>query len=107
MTEIRDVMQVCRNGHVVTDQFHAIPVSRSAHCVKCGETTLWQCETCGHPLQGAKVDLGLTLVGHQRPSPYCPACGAAFPWAQVRRQTSDKSALEKLTGLLRRLPRVV
>jgi REase_DpnII-MboI/Uncharacterized protein conserved in bacteria (DUF2321) len=103
---VRDVMQVCRNGHVTTDLLRSCPERGLTHCDRCGATTMDHCLTCGRALPGAIAVLGFQPVGVRRPPLYCAACGAAFPWAEQPRRAAPAS-LEKLEDLLRRLPRVI
>ncbi len=100
-----DVMQVCRNGHVVTDLLHANPTSALPHCDRCGAPTIDRCPTCGLELPGAVAVPGIQPVGTRRPAPFCSACGAPFPWAD--RPAVTQAPLLALETLLQRLPRVV
>lgn len=102
----QDVMQVCWNGHVITDLLRTHPERGMTHCHRCGGQTLCQCLTCGQELPGAIPVPGLLPVGESRPPRYCSECGAAFPWA---RQTTLPATgpLVTLGVVLRRLPRVV
>ncbi len=104
-TSARDVMLVCRNGHVITDRLRTCPESEAVHCDRCGAATLDRCPTCGHALPGAVHLPGLLPVGHPQPPAYCSLCGAAFPW--TRRPASPAPPVAALEGLLRRLPRVI
>ena len=104
---VQDVMQVCRNGHVITDLLRPDPGSGLSHCDRCGASTLARCPTCGRELPGAVVVPGLRPVGARQPPPYCAFCGAAFPWARQPRTPPAWVALARLEELLRRLPRVV
>jgi hypothetical protein len=107
MTETaQDVMQVCLNGHVITDRLRARPEHALSRCDRCGAPTVHRCPTCGRDLPGALEALGLEPIGKPEPPPHCPLCGAAFPWAR-RRAAPPPNALTVLDGLLRRLPRVV
>jgi hypothetical protein len=107
MTEVTpDVMQVCRNGHVITDLLRSCPERGLSHCDRCGTATLDRCLTCGTELAGAIAVPGLQPVGNRPPPLYCPACGAAFPWTQ-RPAALAPPALACLETLLRRLPRAV
>jgi hypothetical protein len=102
----QDVMQVCRNGHVITDLLRTCPERAQTHCDRCGSVTIDRCPTCGHELPGAFVVPGLQPVG-ARPAPlFCERCGAAFPWTRQRR-LPPREPVAILENLLRRLPRVI
>jgi hypothetical protein len=104
-TDALDVMQVCRNGHVITGRLLADPASGRTHCDRCGAVTLEGCPTCGEPLPGVGRVLDLVTIGTQPPPGYCPRCGGAFPW--LRRPRPAPEPLERLETLLRRLPQTV
>jgi hypothetical protein len=103
---VQDVMQVCRNGHVITDLLHNCPEQGLTHCDRCGAATMDRCSTCGRELPGAIAVPGFEPVGTRRPPLYCADCGAAFPWTE-RPSAAAPDALANLEKLLRRLPRVV
>jgi hypothetical protein len=104
---VRDVMQVCRNGHVITDLLHTFPEHGRTHCDRCGSPTLSRCQTCGHELPGAIPVPGLTPVGAPQPPQQCPTCGATFPWTLRRSPPRNLGAFTTLEDLLRRMPRAV
>jgi hypothetical protein len=101
----QDVMQVCRNGHVVTNQMRTRPEQARHHCEHCGATTLHACSTCGLELPGALVVPGLQPIGMPEPPRFCSNCGAAFPWQ--RRPAAVIAAANTLESFLRRLPLAV
>src|SRR3954471_11740020 len=101
---LQDVMQVCRNGHVVTDLLWSSPERGLSHCDRCGAATLSACPTCGKELPGALVVPGLQPVGAERPPSYCSTCGAAFPWTEKRSLPAAPDALGRLCELCGRLP---
>src|SRR5260370_14049575 len=106
--QFQDVMQVCRNGHVITDLVHACPARGLSHCDRCGAETLDHCLTCGQEILGAVPVPGMfALSGHMRPPDFCATCGAAFPWAQQAESPAEASPFELLEHFLDRLPRVV
>jgi REase_DpnII-MboI/Uncharacterized protein conserved in bacteria (DUF2321) len=102
----QDVMQVCRNGHVITDLLRTYPERGLTHCDRCGAATVECCLTCGRELPGAVYVPGLLPVGGRQPPWYCATCGAPFPWAD-RPSPAAPGTLALLEPLLRRLPRVV
>jgi hypothetical protein len=102
----QDVMQVCLNGHVITDRLRGRPEQALSRCDRCGAATVHRCATCGRDLPGALEVLGLEPVGRPEPPAYCALCGAALPWTR-RRGVPPPNALTTLDGLLRRLPRAV
>ena len=101
-----DVMQVCLNGHVITDLLHTFPERALGHCDRCGAGTLNRCRTCGQEIPGAVYVPEAVPIGCRRPPEYCAACGAAFPWAVGRRTPRSPTAIAVLESLLRRLPLV-
>jgi hypothetical protein len=100
-------MQVCRNGHVITDLLHIYPDRGLSHCDRCGAATLDRCATCGMEIPGAVHVPGLVPVGRSQPPEFCSACGAAFPWSRKSESAAISDPLIVLERLLRRLPRVV
>jgi DpnII restriction endonuclease/uncharacterized protein DUF2321 len=103
---VQDAMQVCRNGHVITDLAHAHPERRRTHCDRCGATTLDRCATCGTELPGTVRVPGLSPVGTRRPPRCCAVCGAAFPWVRAP-QRAAPDPVAPLEATLRRLPLVI
>ncbi len=103
--DLRDVMQVCYNGHVITDLLKSCPQLRQSTCDQCGAATLDHCLTCGAELPGAVPTPG--LVGSRRAPERCLRCGAPFPWTQANPAPAPDDALTPLTKALRRLPRVI
>jgi hypothetical protein len=101
----RDVLQVCRNGHVITDLLLAHPELGRSHCERCGATTFSRCPVCGRDLPGAMPVPGLVPIGERRAPEHCPHCGAAFPWADQPAPPRLSVTVELLEKLLRRLPR--
>ena len=113
---LRDVMQVCRNGHVITDLFHTCPERGQSHCDRCGAETLDRCLTCGQEILGAVPVPGMvTLSGYVRPPDFCSTCGAAFPWTRLSSPPAGEDEhggglappLQILETFCRRLPRVI
>lgn len=100
-------MQVCRNGHVITDLLHSFPERGRGYCEQCGADTLDRCPTCGRHLTGAVLVPGLVPMAASAPPSYCSHCGAAFPWTAPCPDHEPSDALVRLETLLRRLPRVI
>jgi hypothetical protein len=103
----QDVMQVCRNGHVITDRLRCHPERGLGQCDRCGAPTLDRCATCGKGLVGAVSVAGLVPVGRLRPPQKCLACGMPFPWAQLAAPTEPENPFAPLETMLRRLPRTI
>ncbi|HWG44857.1 MAG TPA: DUF2321 domain-containing protein [Gemmataceae bacterium] len=103
---VQDVMQVCRNGHVITDLLRTYPERGLPYCDRCGADTVIHCSTCGQELPGAVAVGGLQPIGVRQPPAYCATCGAAFPWTEQRRPPKQES-LAVLETMLRRLPLVI
>jgi hypothetical protein len=99
------VMQVCRQGHVITGLLQVVPGQGLSHCDRCGAETIDRCPTCGQDLAGSAYVPGLVPIGRLRPPAYCSGCGARFPWTKAP-SAPAVAALPRLEILLRRLPRV-
>jgi hypothetical protein len=104
---VRDVMQVCLGGHVITDVLASHPEQALAHCDRCGATTISRCATCGEEIPGSTAAFGLTPIGRRRPPSHCPSCGAAFPWAERPASSAGSDTMTVLASLLRRLPETI
>jgi hypothetical protein len=103
--DARDVMMVCRNGHIITDRMRSQPEQMRTHCDRCGAGTVFACATCGTELPGAVALPGLATVGKRQPPLYCSICGAAFPWTRKQIPLPPEGLLPILEMFLRRLPR--
>ena len=106
VTSVQDIMQVCRNGHVITDLLRTYPERALTRCDRCGAVTMERCPTCGHELRGATIVPGMQPVGAHPAPHFCSMCGVAFPWTRQRRPP-QREPLEILENLLRRLPQVI
>lgn len=47
-----DVMQVCLNGHQITDEVIFTPQHKKPFCPECGAATITACPECQAPIQG-------------------------------------------------------
>lgn len=104
---VRDVMQVCLGGHVITDVLASHPEQGMRCCDRCGAPTMSRCATCGVEIPGSTAAFGLTPIGRPRPPAHCPSCGAAFPWAERPSASATPDTLATLESLLRRLPETI
>lgn len=100
------IMQVCRNGHVITGLLQVVPGQGLSHCDRCGAETMDRCPTCGQGLAGSAYVPGLVPIGRLRPPAYCSACGARLPWTKASSAAPAGTAPARLETLLRRLPRM-
>jgi|RhiMethySRZTD1v2_1073278.scaffolds.fasta_scaffold221764_1 DpnII restriction endonuclease/uncharacterized protein DUF2321 len=103
--ERRDLMLICRNGHVITDRLRARPDLRLPRCDVCGADTLDRCPTCAHLFAGAFPVPGFEPVGTRGAPAVCTTCGTTFPWARPEEPAIDEP-LSRLERLFRRLPRL-
>jgi hypothetical protein len=88
-----DVMQVCANGHKITELWQSHPEYRQDFCAKCGAATTTKCAGCETPIQGHNHDSAVISTRGRTIPKYCTKCGRAFLW-QV-------AALENLEGVLK------
>lgn len=78
-----DVMQVCRNGHRITDSFHEFPAERQNACAKCGGETIHECEECNTPIRGHNNTEGVILARAAPVPDFCQECGEPYPWTST------------------------
>lgn len=90
-----DQMQVCENGHQITDRARTAPQFRQAFCAVCGTATLDSCRSCNAPIKGDYITENVVFIGSTTtPVPsYCDGCGTPYPWRLA--------AIENLTEVLR------
>jgi hypothetical protein len=103
----QDVMQVCRNGHVVTDRLRSSPERSRHNCERCGAVTLHACATCGQELPGAIIVPGLEPLGARRAPLFCSRCGADFPWQARSPDERPVAPGATLEAFCHRLPQVI
>lgn len=102
-----DALQVCLNGHVITDYYHYHPKDRKDYCHICGEKTICVCQECKKEIQGARITFvnGILYPGFSKtaiPS-YCKYCGSAFPWAGKEKESDVASDSENPIELVERI----
>ena len=85
-------MQVCLNGHQITDSANAMPQFRKAFCAECGAKTIMGCPECHATIQGHYYSPGVLSIRETPVPNNCHSCGTAFPW----RQDAIASAIEIL-----------
>lgn len=75
-----DTMQVCENGHLITDMASKYPQHKKARCPQCGAATITACKNCNAPIPGHyHVPDGISVYTAPRPD-FCQNCGEPFPW---------------------------
>lgn len=94
MREGYDVMQVCLNGHMITDTAMRDPYRQKPNCPECGARTITECLKCSAPIQGAP--LGAFSFQKRPVPPFCWSCGAEYPW----REAAIAKRIEKLRLLI-------
>ena len=77
-----DVMQVCLNGHQISEYAETMPQFGKPFCPNCGAKTITACPECQAPIQG-RYETPWVFFVSQTPVPNnCYACGTAYPWRQ-------------------------
>ena len=73
-----DVMQVCMQGHKITERYNSSPEHRQEYCEQCGSETITSCQECGANIRGHYNVDGAVVVGSETDVPsYCHYCGEA------------------------------
>lgn len=78
-----DVMQVCKQGHKITERYATHPEHRQNYCEVCGSETITSCQECGASIRGNYDVDGVVAVGSDKDVPsYCHDCGESYPWIE-------------------------
>lgn len=77
-----DTLQVCLNGHSITDRYYDSSHRRQDYCNKCGAKTIIECQECGEEIEGDRLDSSVLIVSTKSAPDYCENCGTPFPWTQ-------------------------
>jgi len=76
-----DVMQVCLNGHKITDRYITSSEVRQSNCDQCGAETIHECPECETPIRGEYLVEGVVdMTPGSDPKDYCHECGEPYPW---------------------------
>src|SRR5438874_2043939 len=92
-----DTLQVCLNGHVITQYGQSQPDGLKAFCTRCGARTITDCPAYTTPMHGYHHMSVLHISAAEIPR-FCHACGQAFPWTEARVQAA-KDLAEELDSL--------
>lgn len=85
-----DVMQVCLNGHKITDSYRSSSELGQPRCDKCGEETIHECPECGSFIRGRYNVPGIAdLTPGPDPKEYCHDCGEPYPWGDEADDFAD------------------
>lgn len=85
-----ETMQVCLNGHTITDSYESSPAMRQSRCDECGEETITRCPNCNTRIRGEyKTEGVVAITGLKEPSDHCHECGEPYPWADDTQEFSD------------------
>ena len=95
-----DVMQVCLNGHQITDSYNKDPQFRKDFCDKCGERTIISCPRCEASIRGEYYAEDRLSINQTSVPEYCHKCGAAYPWTDRKAKIKEIIQKEKSDPLL-------
>jgi len=92
MGSYTDTMQVCLNGHVITDRFNTSPQFRKNFCTECGEKTITKCQSCGTDIPGDIIYESIVVLGGfgSVAPKICSNCGNKFPWFELRKKQDQE-----------------
>lgn len=88
-----DTMQVCNNGHKITEYLVSYPNYGQPFCSTCGAKTIAECPACNRPIPGHHHIPGILALDKKAVPKYCIGCGAPYPW--------QGAAIENLSEVLR------
>lgn len=85
-----DVMQVCENGHRITDTLSSHPEHGQERCSRCGAKTISKCPKCGEVIRGYYHVSGVISLHSVPVKEFCHKCGDPYPWQGKIKQERDK-----------------
>lgn len=85
-----DTMQVCLNGHQITDSYTQFPEDRKKHCDDCGAKTIHLCPKCKEPIKGHYISEGYLGSGPVDVPKHCHSCGEPYPWAKQPEESQEE-----------------
>ena len=88
-----DIMQVCLNGHRITDSYNTSPENRQEYCDQCGAKTITTCPICNKPIRGHHYVPGVASMLTTPVPEFCFNCGKAYPW--IKSGKKKKSNIDK------------
>lgn len=101
-----DVMQVCENGHKITQWGKSQPESLKNRCPECGASTITKCKKCDAEISGAKHISGALGVFDIKPPRFCEKCGTTFPWTEkqegIEKKILDVQTINRIEKILER-----
>lgn len=78
------LMQVCSNGHKITEHFGSDRGQERDFCANCGAPTTTVCPSCETEMLGCKHYPRVVGGCKDLPVPeYCHACGKPYPWSKT------------------------
>ncbi len=101
-----DIMQVCLNGHQITDSYQTFVAGRQAFCKGCGEKTIIKCLNCNQPIRGRYHADGVINCLSTHVSDFCHSCGEPYPWAGRNDEDEGENPLGKLEHIFKRFHKV-
>ncbi len=79
----QDTMQVCLNGHKITQYHISNPRLRRNFCEECGAETIHRCPNCQEGIKGKLWVRGGVASVYSVPVPkFCHKCGKPYPWSK-------------------------
>lgn len=85
-------MQVCLNGHVITDAVDGQPESTKNFCPLDGEQTSIRCGECKEFIPGCTHFSETGRTYEFTPPDHCEHCGSPFPWTVRQRDAREAAA---------------
>jgi len=94
-----DVMQVCLNGHQITDSYNRYPQHRQPFCSECGEQTITSCPKCNSPIRGKHRVPGVVSIFLTTVPEHCHNCGAPYPWTRRTEEVDEESPTSETSSI--------
>ena len=85
-------MQICENGHKITQYLKSEPQLAKEFCNLCGAKTISKCPKCDADIKGLELDT--TVIFDKSIPEYCDSCGEPFTWKGKNNKGSPETKVE-------------
>lgn len=94
---MKDIQQVCLNGHQTTSFYNTKAEKRKEFCPICGAKTIINCPNCQKSILGGDYTIDFDEIPswiEAKVPDYCENCGKPFPWALNKATAKNNNSVD-------------